>query len=680
MQSPKSKDQSPKSIFPQLTIHRCGRLCGGLLLFFLLFFFPQWGHAQFNVDRLVMTGRSALYYEDYVLSIQYFNQAINSKPYLYEPWFFRGVAKYYLDDYVGAENDVSEAIKLNPYISSMYELRGICRIRQKKFDKAIADYDKAIKYEPQMQGYWYNRALCRMEKKDYSQAQLDLDTIITRWKKFASAYTLKAEVFLQQKDTLKADVWLGKSLALDPYDADAWTSRGLIGLSRRDWRQADTCLSRAIHLKPKTVANYVNRAVARINLNNLRGAMADYDTALDLDPNNFLAHYNRGLMRMQLGDDNRAILDFDYVIKMEPDNLLAIFNRGVLHEKTGNPRAAIRDYTTVIDEFPNFWTGLAYRARCYRALGMTAKAELDEFRIFKAQMDKHIGRQQRWSSQKVKQMRKRSEIDPNKYDQLVVADEQEVPHEYKSEYRGRVQNRSVSVTLMPMYQLSYFKYQNGVDSYMAFSADVEQFNATRQPSRPIYVTCRPEQLSEDASRAILAHIDTLSMRIDAAQNSKFNLLMERAVAYAVVQDFDAAITDLSACLQADSTSSMAWWQRAVCSAMSEEFARAQGIAAQVRSARIIDDFNEAIRLTPQNAYLYYDRANYYAQHKDYTRAIDDYTRALELDQRLAEAWYNRGIVRLESGNRAEATADMSKAGELGIYDAYSVIKRNSKEQ
>ena len=61
--------------------------------------------AQYNIDRLVMIGRSALYYEDYVLSIQYFNQAISAKPYLYEPWYFRGIAKYYLDDYRGAESD-----------------------------------------------------------------------------------------------------------------------------------------------------------------------------------------------------------------------------------------------------------------------------------------------------------------------------------------------------------------------------------------------------------------------------------------------------------------------------------------------------------------------------------------------------------------------------------------------
>ena len=39
----------------------------GLLLFSVYTFLPL--HAQFNTDRLVMIGRAALYYEDYVLSI-----------------------------------------------------------------------------------------------------------------------------------------------------------------------------------------------------------------------------------------------------------------------------------------------------------------------------------------------------------------------------------------------------------------------------------------------------------------------------------------------------------------------------------------------------------------------------------------------------------------------------------
>ena len=92
--------------------------------------------AQYRVDRLITAGRSALYYEDYVLSIQYFNHAITAKPYLYEPWYYRGIAKFNLDDYAGAERDAGKAIDINPYIDGIYDLRAICRIRQKNYQAA----------------------------------------------------------------------------------------------------------------------------------------------------------------------------------------------------------------------------------------------------------------------------------------------------------------------------------------------------------------------------------------------------------------------------------------------------------------------------------------------------------------------------------------------------------------
>ena len=68
----------------------------------------------------MLMGRNALYYEDYVLSIQRFNMVISAKPYLSEPYFFRGLAKFYLEDYVGAELDCSESLDRNPYVSNGY--------------------------------------------------------------------------------------------------------------------------------------------------------------------------------------------------------------------------------------------------------------------------------------------------------------------------------------------------------------------------------------------------------------------------------------------------------------------------------------------------------------------------------------------------------------------------------
>ena len=97
-----------------------------------------------------------------------------------------------------------------------------------------------------------------------------------------------------------------------------------------------------------------------------------------------------------------------------------------------------------------------------------------------------------------------------------------------------------------------------------------------------------------------------------------------------------------------------------------------------RTANLIDRLTEAIRLAPSNAYLYYDRGNAYVQCLDFQRAIDDYTRAIDLDANMPEAWYNRGLTRINSKQQAEGISDLSKAGELGLYTAYSIIKRHRK--
>lgn len=523
-----------------------------------------------------------------------------------------------------------------------------------------------------------------MNAKDYDQALLDADTIISRWSKTATAYSLKAEIYLERKDTTTADLWLSRSLQQEPYNADAWATRSFIALNRQQWLVADSCLSQVIHLRPKVASNYVNRALARLKVNNLRGAMADYDLAIDLDPNNFLAHYNRGLLRVQLGDDNRAIEDFDFVVKMEPQNFLAIYNRALLNDKVGNLRAAIRDYTAIIEQFPNFWTGLTQRARAYRKLGMTAKAELDEFRVFKAQMDKHVGVQQRWSRSKLKAVRKRSELDLSKYNDIVVEDKPRVEHEYNSDYRGAVQNRDVEVAFLPMFQLSYFTYANGVRDYQAYDAAVDRFNNTQAPLRKLYVTCNQnrEKLTDTQSRQIFQLIDALTEGINEETDrmARAALLLQRAVAYAEAQNYADAIADLDDYLSIDTLSAIGRWERAVCQAMLNSYDASRGQNVSMKSAQVEGDIAEAIKVAPKNAYLFYNRGNLYAAAKNYSRAIDDYSRAIEIDPNFAEAYLNRGLARCYSGKTTDGLHDFSKAGELGFYNAYAISKQLSRKK
>ena len=56
-------------------------------------------------------------------------------------------------------------------------------------------------------------------------------------------------------------------------------------------------------------------------------------------------------------------------------------------------------------------------------------------------------------------------------------------------------------------------------------------------------------------------------------------------------------------------------------------------------------------------------------------AIQDYSEAIQRDPEFAEAYFNRGLARLSQGDANRGIADLSKAGELGIINAYSIIKR-----
>ena len=311
---------------------------------------------------------------------------------------------------------------------------------------------------------------------------------------------------------------------------------------------------------------------------------------------------------------------------------------------------------------------------------MTAKAELDEFRIFKAQMNKHLGVQKRWSKAKLKEMRKRSEIDPEKYNQIVVADSSDVAPEYKSEYRGRVQNRHVDGEMKPMYCMAFDSYSNGIKTYQAYDANIEKYNADAKPLRKIYLSCGIRQLTSADTKNIFTHIDILSTRIATTTtvSKACPTLMERAVAYSVVQNYDAAISDLTVCINADSTNMLAYWQRAVSQSLFNNYEASRGMDVRLLAAKAEADFDVAIKLAPDNAYLYFDRGNLRCSVKNYSHAIDDYTKAISLNPDIAEVYFNRGLAYLKLGNKQQAVADLSKAGELGLYDAYSIIKQQQK--
>ena len=660
-----------------------------------LLLLPTLVYAQINTERVMMIARNALYFEDYVLSIQYFNQVINAKPYLYEPYFFRGLAKINLDDFQGAEADCDKAIERNPFVVGAYQIRGLARIRQNKYDGAIEDYKKALHYAPENITLLHNLVLCYIQKKDYKEAEENLETMLKVAPKYTRAYLMRGEVALKQQDTIRALKDFNTAIEMDKYDPDAWASRAIVQLQQSKYAEAESDFNHAIRLSARNAGNYINRALARFHQNNLRGAMSDYDLALDIDPNNFIGHYNRGLLRAQVGDDNRAIEDFDFVLEIEPDNMMATFNRGLLRAQTGDYRGAIKDYTTVIDQYPNFLAGYYHRAEARKKIGDKKGAEMDDFKLMKAQLDRQNGVTTKDVAQNVEEgeeedgskTRKKSDKNMNNYCKIVIADDSEQERQYKSDYRGRVQDRNVNIQLEPMFALTYYEKASDVKRFVNFHKFIDELNQSKVYPKRLLITDMEAPLTEEQVKFHFALIDAHTSAIvedDRSASKRF----ARALDFYLVQDFTSSIEDLTKAILLDDTFFPAYFMRSLVRYKQLEYQKAEEVAAakqggdtSQKEITAVDydvvkaDLDRVITLAPDFVYAYYNRGNVQAMLKDYRAALVDYDKAIELNRDFADAYFNRGLTHIFLGNNKQGITDLSKAGELGIVSAYNIIKR-----
>ena len=654
-------------------------------MWFLLlshFLILSFSHSQINTDRVMMMGRNALYYEDYVLSIQRFNQVISVKPFLSEPYFFRGLAKFYLEDYKGAEADCTSAIERNPYLENNYVLRGLCRVNLKAFDKAEEDYRKVTQINQLNSGCWHNLVLCQMEQKAYERADSSLNVMIKQWPRESENFTMKAQVRFAVEDTVKAEEWIEKALEMNPYEGPAWSMKAMVSLTRGQYAKGEGELDKAILQLPRNASLYVNRALARYNQQNLRGAMTDYDAALEIEPGNYLGHFNRGLLRAQVGDDNRAIEDFNFVLEQEPDNMIALYNRALLLDQTGDYKGAIRDISAVIQEYPEFWTGYQTRAQIRRKIGDTYGAERDEFKVLKAEMEKRTGT---YKSKNTK-TRKKSERNPEDYNKLVEEDTRQPDREeYASEYRGRVQDKTTELVPEPQYVLTYYRREGVVRNFIPFHRIVESLNTSEALPAPIYLSNTEDNVNEERIglhfQDIAAVAEVLSDTPETA-----GLYVRRALDYYHVRDFEAALADLDRAIALQPIVPISYFLRAQvrCAQLQAEtgVTTIQPLSptteAKIGYGKALDDLKKVMELEPDMVYAQYNIGGIYTRLHEYDHAVEAYTRVLELDPRFPDAYYNRGIVRLLDGHTNEGLSDLSQAGEYGLYGAYNLIKRYSQ--
>ena len=646
--------------------------------------------AQLNTDRITAIGRNALYFDDYVLSIQYFNQVIKLKPYLSEPYLLRAIAKIQLGDYVGAEMDCNAAINRNPFQPGAYYTRGFVYRRTNQLEKAQQDFSEALIFAPENKTYIAMRADVLAELEQYDLALHDINHLLHREPQSAALHYEKGTICLRSNDTVCALNAFVQATEYDSQNPANWSALGLVQLMQDDQEDALISLSKSIEHGSKWAGDYINRGIIYYRKHNYRSALADYDKAVSLAPRDAQCYYNRGVLRQELGDYNRALEDFTQAINFAPDRVEIYYQRGMVQLQLRQWNAALQDFNTIIDRYPYFLPAYYLAAQAQTSLGHSKEATQLRQQAYNLEQKKD-SIQSLQTTMQVAQSQPQQR-DRHKEFSALAAQNQETNDEenkYDSDTRGSVQKRYTDVVNEPNIVLSYYATNTNANSLRQTNyshATVDTYNNSMQLPAPLRFTTKEMTLTADMVNQHFAQISSLSHQIDlleqmALPQSPNNDLLcasyiARAFEFALVQDYTSALDDVTHAILMNGDLYFAYFCRANWRYKWLEYKRAMGEPTDKADFELMmRDYDYVINHLPDFSFAYYNKANMLCIQQDFKAAISYYTQAITADSDFAEAYFNRGLTYIYIGENEKGIADLSKAGELGIYQAYNLISR-----
>jgi tetratricopeptide (TPR) repeat protein len=95
-------------------------------------------------------------------------------------------------------------------------------------------------------------------------------------------------------------------------------------------------------------------------------------------------------------------------------------------------------------------------------------------------------------------------------------------------------------------------------------------------------------------------------------------------------------------------------------------------------AGALADYSHALKLDEKNPKAWVSRGNAVSKLGNWKEALEDYSAAITLDGTYALAYFNRGIAHQNSGNTTSACQDLKKAQQLGVKEAASVVAKLCK--
>ena len=647
--------------------------------------------AQYDKDVFFMRGRQALADGKYALAIENFNVLTRLDTTDHYTYFFRGIAKYNLCDLRGAKRDFDRSVSINPVFTSGWHYRGITESRFGNYEQALKDLQQAIDLRPGYVGLYFSRGVTYFLAQQFDNAIEDFDRYIRKEPKDPSAYLNRGASWLFLGDTLKAVQDYNKAIKLDRFDPEGYVRRGRLYAVQKKYDLAMEDMDRAIELDTANTFAYFNRAIMHYEQEHYQEAMDDLNRVLRDEPGNALTLYNRGLISAQLGAYEDALEDMDRVININPDNVLAYFNRASIFIEMELYRNALEDYDRAIELYPDFAKAYMNRSYVKSLMGMNAESKKDYDT----------------AQRKVAEYRARNESDAGsfadttrKYSALLSLDAEFAKKDFDDEL---LQHRDIDIRLRPLYRFvltgekdnTVYALNRGYENPLIarfeneIPVGVKVLNTDRTLSAPELQDVEAVAWEGEASaeklflRAMYDYdgkqfnsaLAYYGQAIDKAveDGAGFDALysafyrMNRGVLRAEMIDFISSIESNVQVLSMDDTGNTR--------------ARVKDqVIRQYDYTDAVEDMKKAAEIVPDMPYAYYNLGNLYCLSSEHISSIENYTKAIELYPYMGDAYFNRGLVLIYLKDKEKGCIDLSRAGELGVQDAYGVIKKYCEEE
>lgn len=660
-----------------------------IYLAFILLFTCLTTFSQLNTDHYFYIARSRIYFGNYVSAIENFNIVIKLKPYLPEPYFYRGMAKLYIDDYRGAKADFDKAIEIKPFYPEAYMYRGMTNYEMKNFKEALNDYSNALEYNPDESNIFNNRGITKIAMEDFDGAIADYTKSIDLKPGSANTYLNRSSAKQMKGDLDGAIKDCDAAIRIRPHFSSAYLVRGIAKFEKKDYAGALKDYDLCIRLDPKTSSAYVNRGIVKHQLNDLKGAIRDYDMALQLDPNLAAAYLNRGIAKETLKIPGS---EKDMAMAAELDPKFAAFKKRldveeekekqrrqygfVLPNPGQNPNQKQNNQQAANQQVPG-------QAQTANGGNLTASLQTAN----NSASNDTTAYKQESKSGPVTQNRKRRNI--------VVADDGKISETDIKD--GMVQNKNVKIVMQPDFVISVFN-KDSIDfnRLQYYNMEIEALNNKNNNEPFLIISNKPFSFLTSNIEAFKSLIENWGNEISTNKKNT-NAFLNRGIILEQSENFNDAIKDFSRAIGADDRNMLAYFCRANSRAKMVDMIRSEGslpepeilnmtgnkssIEPKKEEVKILDyediiqDYDSILDMNPNFIFAWFNMANTKVKKRDYVEAVKDYSKAISLEPDFGEAYFNRGLTRIFLNDLEGGALDLSRAGELGLTEAYNVIKR-----